>query len=91
MCAGVLAYECDGEVEDVGLYKDYTLAVLTGGDAQQHKGRLALLPTAALARHPLPEGALHVGPGLKQRIRHMSKEVAAGTATGFRLGCNPVS
>lgn len=58
--AGVLAYECDGEIEDIGLYKDNAIAVLTTGVTQQHKGRLAVLPSAALARQPLPEAALHV-------------------------------
>ena len=59
--AGVLAYECEGEIADIALYKDNALAVLTTGDTR-HKGRLAVLPSAALARQPLPEIALHVGP-----------------------------
>lgn len=72
MCAGVLAYECDGPVEDVGLYKDGALAVLSGGDSRaaqagvagQRAGRLALLPSSALARQPLPAAALSAGPTL---------------------------
>ena len=87
-----MAYECDGEVEDGGLYKDDALAVLTGGEAQQHKGRLALLPSAALARQPLPEAAVYVGPGLKQQACcHILKELAAMTKQWLlKLGRNSV-
>ncbi len=63
VCAGVLAYEGDSEIEDVGFYKDDALAVLTSGGTQQHKGRLTVLPSAALARQCLPEAAPQVGPG----------------------------
>lgn len=66
MCAGVLEYECDGQVQDIGLYKNGAMAVLSGGDGQQYKGRLALLPSAALARQRLPEAALRAGPILTQ-------------------------
>ena len=66
VCAGVLEYECDGQVQDIGLYKDGAMTVLSGGDGQQYKGRLTLLPIAALARQRLPKAALHAGPVLTQ-------------------------
>ena len=61
VCAGVLTYECNGLLEDIALYKDDTLAVLSGDNTHQHTGRLAMLPCAAIARQPLPEAALQVG------------------------------
>ena len=63
ICAGVMLYDClGGGVEDVGFYKDGAVAVLTKGVGGQQKGRLALLPTAALAWQPLPAAALDAEP-----------------------------
>lgn len=63
ICAGVMLYDCPGGgVEDVGFYKDGAVAVLTKGVGGQQKGRLALLPTAALAWQPLPAAALNAEP-----------------------------
>ncbi len=63
MCTGVLAYESDGAVADLGLYKEGAIAVLScGGDSRQHRCRLALLPSADLAGQPLPAAALNAGP-----------------------------
>ena len=60
VCAGVMLYDClGGRVEDVGFYKEGAVAVLTRGVGGQQKGRLALLPTAALAWQPLPAAALN--------------------------------
>ena len=79
MCAGVLEYESNGEIEDIGFYKDYALAVLTSADTQQQRGRLAVLPSAALARQPLPEG--HVGPHLTiQTEHHVQKKLQSHTS-----------
>ena len=49
-------------MEDVGFYKEGAVAVLTRGAGGQQKGRLALLPTAALAWQPLPAAALNAEP-----------------------------
>ena len=63
ICAGVMLYDCPGgRVEDVGFYKEGAVAVLTRGAGGQQKGRLALLPTAALAWQPLPAAALNAEP-----------------------------
>ena len=60
VCAGVLLYDClGGRVEAVGFYKEGAVGVLTRGVGGQQKGRLALLPTAALAWQPLPAAALN--------------------------------
>ena len=66
VCTGVLAYESEGAVADLGLYKEGAIAVLSsGGDSKQHLGRLALLPSADLARQPLPASALNAGPSIQ--------------------------
>ena len=63
ICAGLMLYDCSGgRVEDVGFYKEGAVAVLTRGVGGQQKGRLALLPTAALAWQPLPAAALNAEP-----------------------------
>ena len=63
VCAGVILYDCMGaRLEDVGFYKEGAVAVLTRGAGGQQKGRLALLPTAALAWQPLPAAALNAEP-----------------------------